>query len=527
MLATLVIGLREGLEAALIIGIIAAFLKRHGKGLGAMWIGVATALAISVGIGVTLELISASLPQAQQEGMESIIGAIAVLMVTGMILWMSKNARTLKGELESQAAGALNAGSTVALAVMAFLSVLREGVETSVFMLAAFQSSKDALSAGLGAVIGVVIAVAIGYGIYRGGVKLNMARFFRVTGVFLVLVAAGLVLMSLRTAHEAGWLTIGQADTVDLSWLAPNGSPQSALLTGVLGIPADPKLIEVLGWALYLIPMLLFVLWPQKHRPSAQTLPRFQRIVSLSLAVTAVALAAVVALLPAPIPPTTPLQLVSDSEDIGTLTLSGNQLVLSSGSAASNYQLPAEPVETANHSGLAAQRFSINLPAEGQRPESLTLQQLITLNGGRLPVGIDSQRNPGPFKASWTHQELLDVWLASGSLIDARKQSSTELALSGGGLPTARTISLDSPQDNWHSSEASKTAAASSMKSALQWRDESVLWGWWLPALLLLAALIFLLLSLRSSSRIRATPNHQQSTQQEPQSSPSKGPVSV
>ncbi|WP_082057060.1 iron uptake transporter permease EfeU [Psychromicrobium lacuslunae] len=537
MLATLVIGLREGLEAAMIVGIIAAFLKRHGRGLGAMWLGVATALAISIGVGLTLELIAASLPQAQQEGMESIIGAIAVLMVTGMILWMSKNARSLKGDLETQAAGALSTGSTAALAVMAFLAVLREGVETSVFMLAAFQSSTDALSAGLGAVLGVLIAVAIGYGIYRGGVKLNMARFFRITGVFLVLVAAGLVLMSLRTAHEAGWLTIGQASTIDLSWLAPNGSPQSALLTGVLGIPADPRMIEVLGWSLYLIPMLLFVLWPQKLRPTAQTLPRFQRIIALSLAATAVALAALVALLPAPASTTEPLQLVAGDESIGSLSLNGDQLTLSSGSNTSSYPLPSSPSETAIHSGLSAQRFSISVPAEGQRPENLTLEQLIILNGGRLPVGVDRQRNPGPFNAGWQHQETLEVWLAAGKLIEANKQSTTELTLSGGGLPTRRTISVDNPQGNWQSTEASNNAAANSLKHAAQWRDESVLWGWWLPGVLLLGAVVFFIFSLRSLQSLRSspqtgrtndpTPKQQQSTQQEPQGSSSKGPVRV
>jgi high-affinity iron transporter len=99
-----------------------------------------------------------------------------------------------------------------------------------------------------GAVLGVLIAVGIGWGIYAGGVRLNLARFFRVTGAFLILVAAGLVVTALRTAHEAGWLNGGQQPTVDLSWLVAAGTVRSALITGVLGVPADPRLVEVLGW---------------------------------------------------------------------------------------------------------------------------------------------------------------------------------------------------------------------------------------------------------------------------------------
>src|ERR1700709_1493044 len=149
MLATLVIGLREGLEASLIVGIIAAFLKRTGKPLRPMWIGVAIAVALSIAVGVVLPLVSASLPQAQQEGMESIIGLVAVAVVTGMIGWMNVHARNMRADLEQHAASALNDGTAWALVGMAFLAVLREGFETSVFLLAAFQSSTSFVDAGV------------------------------------------------------------------------------------------------------------------------------------------------------------------------------------------------------------------------------------------------------------------------------------------------------------------------------------------------------------------------------------------
>src|ERR1700727_2519244 len=153
-------------------------------------------------------------------------------MVTYMILFMRKHARHLKGDLEGGAASALAEGSSRALVIMAFLAVLREGFETAVFLLATFNASGDSATAWLGAVIGILLAAAIGYGIYRGGVRLNLSGFFRATGLILVLVAAGLVMTALHTANEAGWLDIGQVQALDLSWLVRPGTPLSALFTG-------------------------------------------------------------------------------------------------------------------------------------------------------------------------------------------------------------------------------------------------------------------------------------------------------
>ena len=151
---------------------------------------------------------------------------------------------------------ALAAGSGRALVVMAFLAVLREGFETAVFLLATFRASGDATLSWVGAVLGILVAAAVGYGIYRGGVRLNLARFFRVTGLVLVLVAAGLVMTALHTANEAGF---------DLSWLVRPGTPLSSLLTGVLGIQPYPAWIEVIGWIGYLVPMALVVAWPARR----------------------------------------------------------------------------------------------------------------------------------------------------------------------------------------------------------------------------------------------------------------------
>jgi high-affinity iron transporter len=268
MLPTFVIGLREGLEAALIVGIIAGFLANRGRrdALRQVRLGVGAAVVICLVVGVVLQLVTAELPQAGQEGLETVIGLLAVAMVTYMILWMRRHARGMRAELESAAESALMRGSTGALVAMAFLAVLREGFETVVFLLAAFQASTSPLLAGSGALIGILLAVVLGYGVYRGGVKLNMARFFKITGAVLVAVAAGLLMTAAHTAHEAGWLNFGQQRAANLSWLVQPGTPISSLVTGMLGIQPYPTVVEVVVWVLYLVPMLAYVLWPTGRR---------------------------------------------------------------------------------------------------------------------------------------------------------------------------------------------------------------------------------------------------------------------
>jgi high-affinity iron transporter len=267
MLPTFVIGLREGLEAALIVGIVAAFLGQQRRdALRWMWLGVGAAVAICAAVGVALHLVSERLPQREQEGLETVVALLAVCVVTYMIVWMRRHSRELKRSLEHQAQSALAQGSVIALVGMAFFAVIREGFETAVFLLAAFDATTNADAAGIGAALGVLVAIVLGYGIYKGGVRINLSRFFRITGIALVLVAAGLVATSLHTAHEAGWLNSLQSQALDLSWLVQPGSVRSALVTGMLGIQAKPTVGEVAGYLVYLVPLLLFVLWPTSRR---------------------------------------------------------------------------------------------------------------------------------------------------------------------------------------------------------------------------------------------------------------------
>lgn len=278
MLPTFVIGLREGLEAALIIGIIAAFLiqRDERRALGWMWAGVALAIVLCLGIALTFRAIDRALPHKQQEALAAVMALLAVAGVTYMIIWMRRHSRGLKHVLESHAETALTRGSTWALVGLAFFAVIREGLETSVFLIAAFQNSLNPRATGTGAVLGILVAAALGYGIYKGGVRINLSRFFRFTGFILVLVAAGLAASAAHAAAEAGVLTFGQANALNLSWLIAPGTIRASLITGMLGLQPTPTVIEVSLWLVYAIVMSVYVLWPQGGAPQQRRAPNVE-----------------------------------------------------------------------------------------------------------------------------------------------------------------------------------------------------------------------------------------------------------
>jgi iron uptake system component EfeO len=291
MLPTFVIGLREGVEAALIVSIIATFLRQEGRtdALRWVWAGVIAAAAICLTIGIVLHVIDQDLPQRQQEGLETVVGAVAVVMVTFMIVWMRRNGAGLATELREHAGAALKKGSVGALIGMAFFAVFREGLETAVFLLAAFQSSTNPTTAGLGAIIGILVAIVIGVAIYRGGIRLNMAKFFRFTGVVLALVAAGLVASAVHTAHEAGWINFGQDQALNLEWLVVPGTWTASLLTGMLGLQPRPTDIELIAYLAFAIPVVGFVLIPVR-RGTARQKKKMHGAVAATLLLGALAL---------------------------------------------------------------------------------------------------------------------------------------------------------------------------------------------------------------------------------------------
>ncbi|BBZ31106.1 hypothetical protein MMAD_54010 [Mycolicibacterium madagascariense] len=498
---TFLIGLREGLEAALIVSIIGAFLARNGNPVRPMFAGVGLAVLISVGVGVGLELLSASLPQRQQEMLETVIGAIAVVFVTTMILWMNRNAFRMKGELERDAARAINGGGAFALAVMAFLAVLKEGFETAVFLLAAAQASHgNRWFAVLGGAAGIATAVAIGVGIYFGSLKLNLGRFFRVTGVFLVFIAAGLVASSLRTAHEAGWIEVGQARTFDFSSWMPTQSFLGAIVTGMFGIPADPRLIEVIGWLLYAIPVLVVFLWPARWAPGSTAKRRLTWGVAAGLAIIAAGMALLVPddVGAAPGPTRTATTAAGDAVS-ATLRTEGADRVLVAGAD----RVPLAAAGQQSVDGVDVDVWQATVPADPGVPTNpISLAQLANLAGGRLPVGLGGARAPGPFDAQWSASTVYTV-LAHGDAVVTADRASTRVAtLRGGGLTGSKTVSVGGLATDWATAPHDDHQIATQIARSALDRSERTLWTVWLPTVFAIAAALVVLAAVRTNRTV-------------------------
>lgn len=271
MLVPFLIMLREGIEAALVVGIIASFLRHSGRAalMPAVWAGVFLALGLSLLAGAGLQWVAADFPQKQQELFEGVVGLVAVAMLTGMVFWMRKASRSIKGQLQASVDKALAApmGAGWALIGMVFLAVAREGLESVFFLLAIFQQSQGWATA-VGALAGVALSVLLGVGIYKGGMRINLRQFFRYTGVFILLVAAGLLAGSVRRFHEAGVWNLLQTRVFDSSAALPEDSPLGVVLGGLLGYMHAPVLGEVLAWALYLLVTLALFFWPSAPAPA-------------------------------------------------------------------------------------------------------------------------------------------------------------------------------------------------------------------------------------------------------------------
>lgn len=271
MLVPFLIMLREGIEAALIVGIVASYLHRSGKQawMPAVWTGVVAAGFACLGIGIALELTRAEFPQRQQEMFEALVGLVAVGLLTSMVFWMKRAARSIKAELHHSIDAALRSGRRqgAALVGMAFFAVAREGLEAVFFLLATFQQSVGP-GAPVGAFLGLMLAVLVGYGIYSGGVRLDLRRFFFWTGIFILFVAAGLLASSLRHLHEAGLWNGLQGIAFDLSHVLPVDSVPGTVLAGLLGYNDTPTFGEVALYALFLLVALPAFLFRAPGRPA-------------------------------------------------------------------------------------------------------------------------------------------------------------------------------------------------------------------------------------------------------------------
>ena len=265
--------LREGVEAALIVGIVAAYLKQTGRGrfMPSVWLGVVLAVVLCLALGIALDLSSGEFPQKQQELFEGSVALVAMCILTSMVFWMKRAARSIKAELHVSIDAALKAGERGgwALVGMAFFAVGREGLESVFFLLATFQQDVG-IGVPIGAVLGVATAVAVGAGITYGGMRLDLRKFFRWTGVFILFVAAGLLAAALRSFHEAGLWNGLQERVFDLSNVLPTDGVIGTLLSGLLGYQESPTLGEVGIYLAYLVPALFAFFSPVRSTPAVR-----------------------------------------------------------------------------------------------------------------------------------------------------------------------------------------------------------------------------------------------------------------
>ncbi|CAN5322988.1 FTR1 family protein [soil metagenome] len=253
MLATFLICLREGLEAGLIVGILVAYLNKLQRRdiLPRLWVGIGAAIVISLSVGAILTWGPYGLSFQAQEILGGGLSILAVGLVTWMIFWMGKHARALKHELQSKLDAAI-AGAGIGIVVIGFVSVGREGVETALFIWASVASSGSAVLGTISAVAGILVSVVIAYLIYRGLVRINLSRFFTWTGLFLVLVAAGVLSYGIGDLQEAGVIPgFGQAAFSVASIVQPS-TWYGTVLAGLFNFTPEPTWAQFIGWLLYL-----------------------------------------------------------------------------------------------------------------------------------------------------------------------------------------------------------------------------------------------------------------------------------
>ena len=254
--AAFLITFREGLEVALILSILLAYLNAIGRRdrHGSVWAGAGSAAGVSLAAGLVIFLTADSLSHRAEEAFEGIVSLLAVCVLTWMIFWMRRQSRFIKGELQHRVDLALASGSAVALGLLAFFVVLREGLETALFLFATFRatSAGSTVTGLIGAVLGLVVAAVLGYLMYRGGVRLNLRTFFKVTGALVLLVAAGLLANAIHELQEIGWLPLGEGTAFDIGGVLPDSGP-GLPLRALFGYNANPTWLEFLLWAGYLV----------------------------------------------------------------------------------------------------------------------------------------------------------------------------------------------------------------------------------------------------------------------------------
>jgi high-affinity iron transporter len=272
LVSNALIGLREGLEAALVVVILIAFLVKTDRrwALRWVWAGVGVAVALSVVLGAVLTYGTSRLSFETQELVGGTASIIAVAFVTGMVFWMRSAARTISGELKGKLDRALDVGPW-AVALVGFLGVGREGLETAIFFYATAQAAGSGTTAPLiGWVIGLGAAIGLGIAIYQGAVRINLGKFFRYTGILLIFVAGGILSYGIHDLQEAAFLPGLNTLAFDVSSTIDPGSWYATLLKGIFNFTPATTLLQAVAWVLYVGVVLTLFLRPQRPHPSAQ-----------------------------------------------------------------------------------------------------------------------------------------------------------------------------------------------------------------------------------------------------------------
>ena len=283
MTANFLIGLREGLEAKLIVVLLMAYLAKSGRNhlLPKLWVGVGIAVAASVGLGALLSFGPRGLTFEAQEAIGGSLSVVAVGLVTWMVFWMARTARTLGSGLRSQV-DLKSGGSGWGLAIVGAVAVGREGLETALFLWAAAQSSGSSTTPLVGALLGLAAAVGLGALLHRGVLKVNLGKFFTWSGTALVVIAGGVLAYAIHDFQEAGILPGLHSLAFDVSSAVPPSSWYGTLLKGTLNFSPATTWLEAAAWLLYVPPVMYFYLRSNRVSPAPAAVPRSRQAVAHS-----------------------------------------------------------------------------------------------------------------------------------------------------------------------------------------------------------------------------------------------------
>ena len=277
MLGNFIIGLREGLEAALVVSILVTYLVRTDRMALKRYVayGVIGAVVASAVIASLLQLVSSELSATIEPAFAGSVSFLAVIFVTWMIFWMKRSARTISGDLRQRLDSAA-LGGAFAVAAMAFLTVVREGAETAVFFWAAAHATHHEGASLVGLLLGLGLAVALGVAFFKSTIKINLSSFFRVTGILLTIVSAGVLAAGIHEFQEIGWLPGEHAIWIDLTSVLPEGSVLATVMAGLFNVTATTTALQVVAWVTYVVVVLALFLRPATVVVEQQSVPTQQ-----------------------------------------------------------------------------------------------------------------------------------------------------------------------------------------------------------------------------------------------------------